>query len=90
MSEICLQGRVVGKVQGVGFRQATVREANQLGISGWVRNQADGSVALMLCGKEEALEAMTAWLQRGPDRAKVDSVELEACVWQDIAGFVQL
>lgn len=90
MSEICLQGRVVGKVQGVGFRQATVREANQLGISGWVRNQADGSVALMLCGKEEALEAMAAWLQRGPDRAKVDSVELEACVWQDIAGFVQL
>lgn len=90
MSEICLQGRVVGKVQGVGFRQATVREANQLGISGWVRNQADGSVALMLCGKEEALEAMTAWLQRGPDRAKVESVELEACVWQDIAGFVQL
>lgn len=90
MSEICLQGRVAGKVQGVGFRQAAVREANQLGISGWVRNQADGSVALMLCGKEEALEAMTAWLQRGPDRAKVDSVELEACVWQDIAGFVQL
>lgn len=90
MSEICLQGWVVGKVQGVGFRQATVREANQLGISGWVRNQADGSVALMLCGKEEALEAMTAWLQRGPDRAKVDSVQLEACAWQDIAGFVQL
>lgn len=90
MSEICLQGRVVGKVQGVGFRQSTVREANRLGISGWVRNQADGSVALLLCGDEDALEAMTAWLQRGPDQAKVDSVELEACVWQDIAGFVQL
>lgn len=90
MTEICLQGRVVGKVQGVGFRQATVREATKLGVNGWVRNQADGSVALLLCGNEEALEAMTAWLQRGPARAAVDSVELEACVWQDIAGFVQL
>ena len=40
MSDICLQGRVVGKVQGVGFRQATVREASRLGISGWVRNQS--------------------------------------------------
>ena len=47
MSDICLQGRVVGKVQGVGFRQATVREASRLGISGWVRNQSDGSVAVL-------------------------------------------
>lgn len=90
MSDICVQGRVVGKVQGVGFRQATVREASRLGINGWVRNQADGSVALLLCGSEDALEAMTGWLQRGPAQAKVESVELEACVWQDIAGFVQL
>jgi acylphosphatase len=90
MSDICLQGRVVGKVQGVGFRQATVREASRLGISGWVRNQPDGSVAVLLCGAEDALEAMSGWLQRGPARAEVERVELEACVWQDIAGFVQL
>ena len=90
MSEICVQGRVRGVVQGVGFRQATVREANRLGVSGWVRNEEDGSVSVLLCGPEDAGEAMTGWLRRGPRTAKVESVELAGCLWQDIAGFAQL
>lgn len=90
MSSLCLQGYVRGQVQGVGFRQAAVRQANKLGIDGWVRNLPDGSVEVMLCGEESALEAMTAWLHAGPVAAKVDSVELAGCPWQDIAGFVQL
>lgn len=90
MSNLSLQGYVRGQVQGVGFRQATVRQANKLGISGWVRNLPDGSVEVMLCGEEPALEAMTAWLRTGPAAAQVDSVELAGCAWQEIAGFVQL
>ncbi|UJJ32302.1 acylphosphatase [Halopseudomonas maritima] len=90
MSAICVQGKVFGVVQGVGFRQSTVREANRLGISGWVRNDDDGSVSLLLCGSEDALDAMTAWLRRGPAAAKVERVELAGCLWQDIAGFAQL
>ncbi|MFT6464052.1 acylphosphatase [Halopseudomonas sp.] len=90
MSSLSLQGYVRGQVQGVGFRQATVRQANKLGISGWVRNLPDGSVEVMLCGEEPALEAMTAWLRAGPDAASVDAVELTGCAWQEIAGFVQL
>ncbi|MFO7705656.1 MAG: acylphosphatase [Halopseudomonas sp.] len=90
MSSLSLQGYVRGQVQGVGFRQATVRQANKLGIDGWVRNLPDGSVEVMLCGEASALEAMTAWLHTGPVAAKVDSVELAGCPWQDIAGFVQL
>ncbi|KAA0695894.1 acylphosphatase [Halopseudomonas laoshanensis] len=90
MSSLSLQGYVRGQVQGVGFRQATVRQANKLGISGWVRNLPDGSVEVMLCGEEPALEAMTAWLRTGPDAASVDAVELTGCAWQEIAGFVQL
>lgn len=90
MSSLSLQGYVRGDVQGVGFRQATVRQANKLGIDGWVRNLPDGSVEVMLCGEEPALEAMTAWLQAGPAAARVDAVELTGCAWQEIAGFVQL
>ena len=64
MSDMSVQGYVRGRVQGVGFRQATVRQANKLGIDGWVRNLDDGSVEVMLCGEEPALEAMAAWLLR--------------------------
>jgi|TARA_R110000796_G_scaffold66440_2_gene152817 acylphosphatase len=90
MSDMSVQGYVRGRVQGVGFRQATVRQANKLGIDGWVRNLDDGSVEVMLCGEEPALEAMAAWLRTGPVAAEVESVELTACAWQEIAGFVQL
>lgn len=90
MSRLSVQGYVHGHVQGVGFRQATVRQAVKLGIDGWVRNLPDGAVEVMLCGEESAIEAMSAWLQRGPTAARVEAVELSSCAWQEIAGFVQL
>lgn len=85
-----MQVKVTGKVQGVGFRQATVRQATRLSVDGWVRNQDDGSVSALLCGDTEAVEAMVSWLGKGPAKAEVDQVEISACAWQDIAGFVQL
>ena len=90
MTRLCVQGFVRGHVQGVGFRHATVQRANQLELDGWVRNCSDGAVEVMLCGEQEPVEAMARWLRDGPDAARVESVELEACVWQDIAGLVQL
>jgi acylphosphatase len=90
MTRLCVQGFVRGQVQGVGFRHATVKEASRLGLDGWVRNCADGAVEVMLCGAQEQVEAMALWLRKGPGAARVESVDLEACVWQDIAGFVQL
>ncbi|HDZ56250.1 MAG TPA: acylphosphatase [Pseudomonas xinjiangensis] len=90
MSKISLQGVVKGKVQGVGFRQATVRRAVKLGVDGWVRNTDDGAVDVLICGDEAAVEAMAAWLSTGPTQARVDSVAFSSCAWQDIAGFVQL
>src|SRR4029079_5743084 len=50
--------KVTGRVQGVSFRWYTVREAERLGVTGWVRNEPDGSVAAHLEGEDSALDAM--------------------------------
>uniref|UniRef100_UPI003340CA8A acylphosphatase n=1 Tax=Castellaniella defragrans TaxID=75697 RepID=UPI003340CA8A len=63
-----------GKVQGVGFRAATVRQAHQLRVCGWVRNLDDGRVEALLQGSHEALDRMLSWLLQGPPAARVDEV----------------
>ena len=67
---------VRGRVQGVGFRYATVAAAGRFGVTGWVRNRRDGSVEAVVHGTVEAVEAMVAWTRRGPDAATVESVEV--------------
>jgi acylphosphatase len=64
-----------GVVQGVGFRHATRREARRLGLHGWVRNRADGTVEAVAIGDEGRLDALQRWAQRGPPAAKVVAVE---------------
>lgn len=70
-----LSVRVAGRVQGVGFRVATVRQAHALGITGWVRNAADGSVEALLQGPPDQIDQMLSWLHQGPPAARVDSVD---------------
>jgi DNA ligase D-like protein (predicted 3'-phosphoesterase) len=65
-----------GSVQGVGFREATVRRAGELGVLGWVRNEDDGSVAVQAEGADEAVDALVEWLGEGPRGAKVEGVEV--------------
>lgn len=65
-----------GRVQGVGFRYFFERTAHRLGVTGWVRNRADGSVEAVVDGPADALEAMIDWARQGPDTARVDGVEL--------------
>jgi acylphosphatase len=72
------QIRVSGRVQGVGYRFALRDEARRLGIRGWVRNRADGSVEALLQGDDTAVAALVAWAQRGPRAARVDAVREEA------------
>jgi acylphosphatase len=71
------QMRVVvrGRVQGVGFRYSTVEQARQLGVTGWVRNRADGTVELVAQGTTAALDALAAWCEQGPRTARVSAVE---------------
>lgn len=61
----------------MGFRYALRDEARRLGLSGWVRNCADGSVEALLQGNDESVAALVAWARRGPRLARVDDVRDE-------------
>ena len=66
---------VRGRVQGVGFRWFVEREAHILGIAGWVRNNADGSVEVFAQGSRDQLSGLRSRLLEGPRAARVDGVE---------------
>ncbi len=66
--------QITGRVQGVGFRIATVRHAHLLGITGWVRNADDGSVEALLQGPHDQVDRMLSWLRVGPPGARVGDV----------------
>ncbi|HZQ21172.1 MAG TPA: acylphosphatase [Terriglobales bacterium] len=68
---------VRGRVQGVGFRWFVEREARTLGIAGWVRNRADGTVEVLAIGSKEQLSNLHSRLRQGPRAARVDEVEVE-------------
>jgi acylphosphatase len=69
---------VTGRVQGVAYRWEAQREAERLGLTGWIRNEPDGSVAGHLEGTQEAVDAMVAWCRRGPPSARVRDVAVTA------------
>src|SRR5215813_5735591 len=66
---------VRGRVQGVGFRWFVEREAHILGIAGWVRNNADGTVEVLAMGTRDQLSGLRSRLQQGPRASRVDDVE---------------
>ena len=66
--------KVTGRVQGVSFRWYAVQEAERLGVTGWVRNEPDGSVAAHLEGPWDAVDAMVDWCRQGPPAARVRDV----------------
>ena len=66
---------ISGRVQGVGFRDALLREAERLGLRGWVRNRGSGAVEALAQGREDAVAALLAWARHGPPAARVESVE---------------
>jgi DNA ligase D-like protein (predicted 3'-phosphoesterase) len=74
---VAIRAVVRGRVQGVGFRDATVRRARRLGVMGWVRNAEDGGVLVHAEGKEAAVEELTGFLREGPRGAAVGEVEVE-------------
>ena len=65
-----------GYVQGVGYRASCARQAQALGLTGWVRNDWDGSVEALFEGPVEAVDRMIAWCWRGPAMAEVTEVEV--------------
>jgi acylphosphatase len=67
---------VHGSVQGVFYRAWTVETARALGITGWVRNRADGTVELLAMGTDAAVNALVQHLHQGPPAARVERVEV--------------
>ena len=69
--------RVFGKVQNVGFRFYTVNTARQFDITGFVKNETDGTVYIEAEGNPSDLETFTDWCRRGPQWARVDRMEIQ-------------
>jgi acylphosphatase len=70
---------VSGRVQGVFFRVSTQREASRLGLSGFVRNEPDGSVYLEVEGAQDIIDKLLTWLRKGgPPQGMVNDVDIEA------------
>jgi acylphosphatase len=67
--------RVSGRVQGVFFRDSTREKAQELGLSGYVKNNPDGDVEALFEGPKEAVEEMVRWCGQGPPHASVENVE---------------
>ncbi len=72
---------VHGRVQGVGFRYSTVREARSLGLSGVVSNRPDGTVEVTAEGSSPRLVRLVSWLEKGPPGARVSSVDVQWLPW---------
>ncbi len=68
---------VSGLVQGVFYRARTVEVAQSLGLTGWVRNLADGRVEIVAEGEEESLRRLLKWCHEGPPAARVEQVRVE-------------
>lgn len=84
----CQRFIIKGVVQGVYFRASTRQEAIKLGISGHALNLADGSVEVLACGEQNAIESLQHWLAHGPTQARVDSVTMTTLACRPLAGFV--
>ena len=76
---ICIHAIVRGKVQGVFYRDNTRQQAEARGITGWVKNNKDGSVELQACGEGSKIQLLIDWLHQGPERASVTKVD-----WHEI------
>ena len=84
---VCIHYFVSGKVQGVWFRASTQEQAEQLGITGWVRNLPDNQVEVLACGEKEKVLSLYEWLKIGPKLAQVREVTFEELPYKEYRGF---
>lgn len=79
---------ISGRVQGVCYRASMAREAQALGVTGWVRNRSDGSVEAVVAGSAEQVAAILNWARRGPPAAQVAHVAVElGSAAHEVTGF---
>ena len=68
---------VSGQVQGVFFRDSTRQKAEELGLSGWVKNVPEGQVEALFEGPSQSIREMVDWCKEGPQRASVENVDVD-------------
>ena len=78
---------VSGRVQGVSFRDATRSQAEQLGLSGWVRNTQDGQVEAVFEGDSDTVQQMIEWCKSGPSSADGEDVSVDNEQPEGFSGF---
>jgi acylphosphatase len=76
MSDVRVRAVVHGRVQGVFYRDSCRTEARRLGVRGWVRNRADGTVEVVAEGPRDGVDRLLTWCRQGPPRASVTSVSV--------------
>ena len=84
---IARQVQIHGDVQGVSFRATCQREAEAHGVTGWVRNELDGTVSARFEGEPEAVEAMIEWCRRGTRTARVTTMDVQVVAPQEMWRF---
>ena len=87
MTRCCVNTRIIGHVQGVGFRFHTAHQGLVLDLTGYARNLADGSVEVLACGEPENIDKLIEWLQHGPKTATVEWLTTETLAWRHVDGF---
>lgn len=80
---------VHGTVQGVFYRASAQRRAGELGVAGWVRNRADGTVEMLVEGDDDAVATMLDWARSGPRHAEVTALDVVDAEPSGRAGFEQ-
>lgn len=75
--------KITGRVQGVFFRVGIKETADALGITGWVKNELDGSVTVTAEAKEEDLQKLIEWCRKGTELSRVEEVKIK---WEEAAG----
>ncbi len=78
---------IYGKVQGIGFRYSTLQKANELGITGFVKNRNDGSVYIEADGEPEIIEEFVLWCIIGPALSRVDDIKVIVIPFNDYKCF---
>ncbi|WP_300343752.1 acylphosphatase [Nesterenkonia sp.] len=76
--------RITGRVQGVNYRRSAKRQADELGLIGWVRNADDGAVEMLIGGAGPAVDSLLSWCRSGPSKAEVSQVETREATEEEL------
>ncbi len=68
---------IKGKVQGVFYRDSAKKQADKLGLTGWIANTADGNVEITVSGNNHELDQFIQWCKLGSDKSEVENVNFE-------------